>query len=254
MFFLSKFLPLFFLPLGFSLILIAVGLAKGRRRLAWAGVFVLFASSNPLVGHVLIRSVEGWAERRAMVDVPVADAVVVLSEGRTLAPGPDRVSESNDANRFSAGTELALAGKAPLLVFTGAAIGSAPGGPSEGDVLSVQARALGVPADRIAVTPSVLNTADEAREVAKLLRTRQVQGARIVLVTSAFHMRRARQVFQQEGLTVEPFPVSFSSSGPGSFSVFWFMPSVNALSKTQTALRELYGRAFYAIRGAIASR
>ena len=252
MFFLSKLLPLFVLPLGFSLILLVWGLARKRRRLAWAGVVVLFVSSNPLVGHVLIRSAEGWAERRAVADVPVTDAVVVLSAGRNLSPGPDRISESQDANRFSAGTNLALKGKAPLLVFTGAAIVSQPdGGPSEGDVLAGEARALGVPADRIAVTGRVLNTADEAREVAALLRARQLPNARIVLVTSAFHMPRARQLFRQEGLTVEAFPVSFWSSDPGDFSVFWFMPSVTALTKSHTALREMYGRAFYALRGAI---
>ena len=249
MFFLSKFLPLFFLPLGFSLILLTLGLAKGRRRLAWAGVVVLFVSSNPLVGHFLIRSAEGWTERRALTDVQAADAVVVLSAGGTLAPGPDRVSELNDANRFSAGAALALSGKAPLLVFTAAAISSDSGAPTEGDVLSAQARALGIAADRIVVTPAVRNTADEAREVAALMRARQLPHARVVLVTSAFHMRRARQVFQQAGLAVEPFPVSFWSSDLGGFSVFWLLPSVSALSRTQTALREWYGRAFYGLTG-----
>jgi uncharacterized SAM-binding protein YcdF (DUF218 family) len=254
MFILSKLLPLFFLPLGVSLILLAFGLARGRRRLAWAGVIVLFASSNPLVGHFLIRSAEGWAERRPLIEIPQAVAIVVLSAGRTVAPGPDRVSEWNDANRFTAGTDLALGGKAPLLVFTGARISSDPTGPTEGDVLAAQARARGVPADRIAVTGIVLNTADEAREVAALLAARQMPHAHVVLVTSAFHMHRARQVFQQAGLVVDPFPVSFWSSGLGSFSVFWFLPSVSALGATQTALREWYGRAFYGLRGAIASR
>jgi uncharacterized SAM-binding protein YcdF (DUF218 family) len=249
--FLSKFLPLFVLPLGFSLILLVWGLARKRRRLAWAGVAVLFFSSNPLVGHFLIRTIEDWAERRPIIDVPVVDAIVVLSAGRTLAPGIDRVSESNDANRFAAGADLALRGKAPLLVFTGAAISSQPGGPTEGDVLAGEARALGVAADRIAVTGHVVNTADEAKEVAAVMRARQMPNARILLVTSAFHMPRARQVFRQEGLVVEPFPVSFWSENLGRFSVFWFLPSVSALTKSQTALREAYGRAFYAIRGAI---
>lgn len=252
--FLSKVLPLFVLPLGFSLILLTLGLAKGRRRLAWAGVVVLLVSSNPFVGHFLIRSAEGWAERRPIAGVPIADAVVVLSAGRTLAPGPERMSEWNDANRFSAGVELALSGKAPLLVFTGAAMSTEPGVPTEGEVLAAQAMTLGVPANRIVVTSVVVNTADEAREVAALLRARQVPHGRVVLVTSAFHMSRARQVFQQAGLAVEPFPVSFGSSDTGGVSVFWFLPSVNALGKTQTALRELYGRAFYGIRGAIAPR
>ncbi len=137
---------------------------------------------------------------------------------------------------------------------TGASFSSAPGVPNEGEVLAAQARALGVPGDHIAVTPIVWNTADEAREVAALMRARQVPNAHVVLVTSAFHMRRARQIFQQAGLVVEPFPVSFWSSDLDGFSVFWILPSVSALNKTQTALRELYGRGFYGLRGAIASR
>jgi uncharacterized SAM-binding protein YcdF (DUF218 family) len=252
MFFLSKLLPIFVLPLGLSLILLTAGIALKRRRLAWAGVIILFLCSNPLVGHVLIRSAEGWMERRITAEIPNADAIVVLSAGRTLAPGGSGVSEGRDANRFSAGTELMLAGKAPLLVFTGAAIGSGSG-PTEGDVLAEQARAFGVPADRIAVTPVVLNTADEAREVAALLRSRSMQSPRVVLVTSAFHMRRAQQVFRQAGLAVEPFPVSFWSADATGVTVFSFLPSVSALGKSQTAIREMYGRAFYWLKGVIDS-
>lgn len=251
MFFLSKLLPLFVLPLGLSLILLVLGLWLKRRRLAWAGVILLFISSNPMVGHALIRSAEGWAERRSSALIQPADAIVVLSAGRTLAPGESGVSEWNDANRFSAGTDLMLAGKAPLLVFTGAAVGSDSGLPSEGDFLAGQARALGVQADRIAVTPLVLNTADEAREVAALLKARQLPRPRIVLVTSAFHMRRARQVFTQAGIVVDPFPVSFWSAESTGISVFSFLPSVTALGKSQTAIREMYGRAFYWLKSVI---
>lgn len=253
MFFLSKLLPVFFLPLGFSLILLVAGMWWKRRRLVWTGVVILFLSSNPLVGHVLIRSSEGWAERRSIGDIPNADAIVVLSAGRTIAPGAGAVSEWNDANRFAAGTELMLAGKAPLLVFTGAAIGTEPGLPTEGVILAGQARALGVQADRIAVTTLVRNTADEAREVAALLRSRQLRDPRVILVTSAFHMRRAQQVFGQSGLTVDPFPVSFWSSESSSLSVFSFLPSVSALGKSQTAIREMYGRAFYGLKAVIDS-
>ena len=253
MFFLSKLLPLFVLPLGVSSILLVVGLVKRRRRLIWAGVVVLLVSSNPMVGYFCIRSAEGWTQRRLIEGIPVADAVVVLSAGQTLAPGPARVSEWNDANRFFAGTELLLAGKAALLVFTGSVIAGAPGLRTEGDVLAAQARAQGVPADRIVVTPRVLNTADEAREVATVLRSRQVQNPRVVLVTAAFHMPRARQLFNQAGFVVEPFPVSFRSPA-FRMTVFSFLPSVTSLRDTQTALRELYGRAFYWVKDAIASR
>ena len=252
MYFLSKLLPLFVLPLGVSLILVTLGLARQRRRLAWAGVAVLVVSSNPLVGHFLMRSAEGWVVRRSVADVVPGDAIVVLSAGRSLPPGPGKVSDWHDANRFFGGKELALAGKAPLLVFTGASFSSEPGVASEGELLATEARALGVATERILVTPLVLNTDDEAREVAAVLRTRQLQNPRVILVTSAFHMRRARMLFEQWGMNVDPFPVSFGSSDQGRITLFSFLPSVSALTKSQTALREMYGRAFYWLRGVAA--
>lgn len=252
--FLSKFLPFFVLPLGFGLILLMLGAALGRRRTIWTGVFVLLLASNPLVGHFAIRSAEGWAERRAVAQVPVVDAIVVLSAGQRVAPGSARVVEWSDANRFFAGTELFLAGKAPLLVFTGASISREPGVPSEGELLATKAVGLGVPAKQIAVTRHVFNTADEAREVFALLLTKQVPRARVLLVTSAFHMPRARQLFEQMGIAVEPYPVSFWSSGYQPITFFSFVPSVYALSETQTGLREFYGRAFYWLRAELVAR
>jgi uncharacterized SAM-binding protein YcdF (DUF218 family) len=73
----------------------------------------------------------------------------------------------------------------------------------------------------------------------------------VVLVTAAFHMPRAQQLFSRAGFIVEPFPVSFRSPG-FRLTVFSFLPSVSSLRETQTALRELYGRAFYWVTGAIA--
>ncbi len=242
---LSKLLPLFVLPLGVSLILLLWGLTRRRRGLIWAGVFLLLVSSNPFVGHYLMRSAEGWVDRRSAGDLPGADAIVVLSAGRIVAPGRERVSEWGDANRFFGGVELFQAGKAPLLIFTGAWISWKPDAPLEGDVLAEYARAFGVPADRIIVTGKVSNTADEAREVAAVLQPRLPRPPRILLVTSAFHMPRARQIFEQQGLAVEPFPVDFWFSEGSQLTALDFLPSVGALSQTQRALREFYGRLFY---------
>jgi uncharacterized SAM-binding protein YcdF (DUF218 family) len=245
---LNKILPWFVLPLGVSLILMTWGLARRRRGVAAAGLVILLISSNPFVGEFLIRWAEQWAERRPVSAVPVADAIVVLSAGRNTPPGPSNVSEWGDANRFFGGLELFQAGRAPLMVFTAAWTSWAPDEPPEGEVLAAHARANGVPAERIAVTGKVGNTADEAREVLAVLRARQLQRPRVILVTSAFHMPRARQQFEAAGIIVEPFPVHFATQKGRRLTVLDFLPNVGALSHTQTALRELYGRAFYRLR------
>jgi uncharacterized SAM-binding protein YcdF (DUF218 family) len=241
----NKLLPLFVLPLGVSLMLMAWGTFRRRRGVAIAGLLVLLVSSNPFVGNFLIRWTEQWAERRVAADVPTADAIVVLSAGRVVPPGPSPVSEWGDANRFYGGLELFRAARAPLLVFTGAWVSWEPNAPLEGEVLAAFAREDGVPAERILVTGEVGNTADEAREVAALLRARGLAQPRVVLVTSAFHMPRARRQFEQAGVTVEPFPVDFAISAGRRLTVLDLLPAVSGLSQSQTALRELYGRAFY---------
>lgn len=242
---LNKLLPYFVLPFGVSLILLIWGIARRRRLVSVAGLLVLLVSSNPFLGHYLIRSAEAWAERRIPGEVPPGHAIVVLSSGRVVAPGPGRASEWLDADRFFGGIELFQAGKAPLLVFTGAWHTWLPDAPLEGDVLAAHARSLGVPAEHIVVTGKVSNTADEAREVAQLLRDRQIPNPRVVLVTSAFHMSRARQQFERTGLTVEPYPVDFRFSEGSRLTVLDFLPSLGAMHQTNTALREFYGRAFY---------
>ncbi|HQX80721.1 MAG TPA: YdcF family protein [Vicinamibacterales bacterium] len=254
MFLLSKVLPQFVLPLGMCLILLVWGLARRRRAPMLAALVVLLVSTNPYVGSWLMRATENWAVRPSAALSPVVDAIVVLSAGRGLAPGPERVSEWGDPNRFFGGVELFQAGKAPLLVFTAAPIAGAPDLPTEGDLLARQAMALGVPADRIAITGRVANTADEAREVASLLRARQLTSPKILLVTSAFHMRRARLVFEQHGFVVTSFPVDFALDAYDGLTLMRFLPSVDALRQTHTALRELYGRAFYWLWGAVAPR
>lgn len=243
---LSKILPLFVLPLGASLMLITWGILRQKWRPALLGLAILLLASQPTVGRFLLRSAEGWADRPAVSAVAPADAVVVLSAGRSLAPGPDRASEWADVNRFFGGVGLFKAGKAPVLVFTAAQRDS--GGRSEGDVLADFARSLGVSADAILITDDVLNTADEARETMATLTSRGTPAKRIVLVTSAFHMPRAREVFTREGFEVIPFPVGFSFSADRKVSVLDFFPSVGALNQTHTALREFYGRAFYWLR------
>ena len=243
------FLPFLFLPLTISFVLLLAGQVCRRRALVWAAVALLWFSSTPVVGGFLTRVAEGPAERVLANDAPTADAIVVLSAGRMIAPGRAAISEWEDADRFFGGVELFQAGKAPLLVFTGARPSGPLGAPLEGETLTVYARALGVPPDRIVTTGAVSNTEDEARAVAALLRPRPAGPTRVLLVTSAFHMSRAQQLFECAGLAIAPFPVDFQRAAGGRLRVRDFLPSAPGLQKTQAMLHELYGRLFYRVTG-----
>ena len=70
---------------------------------------------------------------------------------------------------------------------------------------------------------------------------------KIILATSAFHMRRARMLFERQGFEVEPFPVDFQTSDRPTFNVLSFVPSAQALAKSETAMREGIGILYYSI-------
>jgi len=85
----------------------------------------------------------------------------------------------------------------------------------------------------------------EAAAIRQLLPAR----ARILLVTSAFNMRRAQRLFERQGLKVLPFPVDFQArslwAGPLWSDPTQWLPSARALDDSSRALRELLGRLVY---------
>ena len=245
-FLLSKLLPLLVLPLGLSLgLLLLAGFTRWRWPLISA-ITVLWVFSTGVVSQWLWRGLERPWQRRSAPSVPTADAIVVLSGGRHAAPGPSRVVEWHDPDRFLAGVELFRAGRAPRLLFTGGQNPFRKGLAPEGRLYLIEARALGIPADAMTSTGPVLNTAEEAREIRALLPSGH---RRVLLVTSAFHMRRAQRLFERQGIAVVPFPVDFQARGswagsPWADPLQW-LPTASGLNGSSRALRELLGRIVY---------
>ena len=248
---LSKILPLVVLPLGLSLLLLLVGLIARWRWPVLTALLLLWVFSLGLVSQGLWRWLEVPWQRRAAIAAPRADAIVVLSGGRHPAPGADHVSEWADPDRFLAGLDLYRAGRAPRLLFTGGASPFSPGQPPEGQRYILESKLFGIPADAMASTLPVVNTAEEAIAIRQLLQPSKSSdtSTRILLVTSAFHMRRAQRLFERQGLVVLPFPVDFQARGRWA-GPLWrdptqWLPSARALDDSSRALRELIGRLVY---------
>lgn len=249
MIYLHKILPFFVLPLGLTFVLVVVGVVFRRRRFCIAGLALLWFSAMPITSNVVMRAVEDWEVRLSAEDMPEADAIVVLSGGRGLAPGNPPVSEWEDADRFFGGIELYRAGKAPLMVFTGGWVPWYPVMEPEGQELIQYAMDMGVPLENLLTTDEVSNTAAEAVAIVDILSARDGTHVppRVLLVTSAYHMRRARLLFERAGLDVIPFRVDFQVSEGRKFTILDFMPQVDYLRQTERALREMYGYLYYRV-------
>ena len=79
---------------------------------------------------------------------------------------------------------------------------------------------MGISKKDLFTTYPVTNTLQEAKAIKKLLDIEiPLRQKKLILVTSAFHMKRAKKVFEREGITVLPYPVDFKSSKNFSVSL-----------------------------------
>ena len=241
MIYLHKILPALASPLGLCLLLVLIGLLLNARRWVARGIVILIVCTLPATSNMLWRQLERSQELQDPVTAPTASAIVVLSGMLRAVPGGDDFTYewSEAADRYFAGVSLALNMRAPKLIFTRGAQPWSAGAP-EGEVLFERARRDLVPEGMLALTPPVENTAQEAQAVAEMLSPK----AEVLLVTSAFHMPRAEDLFQEAGLEVTPWPVDFRASA-NKTTMMDFIPSAGGLSGTSAALREFLGRAYY---------
>jgi uncharacterized SAM-binding protein YcdF (DUF218 family) len=244
--YLHKLLPLLLSPIVVVLALVLVGAWRRSRSILVAAALLLWTLSTPVIADALLRAVEGHRVRLDAATRPKADAVVVLSGMLTHVQGEKGlVSEWGEAaDRLFGGLELMQANKAPRLVLTRGLLPWQGAIQAEGEILREIAIAAGVPAERIVLTPPAMNTADEAVGVRSLLAS---DAGAVILVTSAFHMTRARALFEQQGLRVIEYPVDFRVGASGNAPTDYF-PSAGALRNSDEAIREWLGQAYYALR------
>ncbi len=130
-----------------------------------------------------------------------AEAIVVLGN-RPPTDGRGRVMPETH-RRVERGVELYQRGHAPILLMTG---GPAPRGDVEAEVMRSLAIELGVPEDAIRIEAKSRSTIENARFTKQLL-SQQGEAARrpeIILVTSPYHLGRARRLFDCAGFEVRP--------------------------------------------------
>ena len=246
---LSKLLPLIFSPLGIILILLLTFIFRKKAYFIYSALFFLFFFSNGIISDILLRFLEYPLERLDYAKVTSADGIVVLSGGRNLPPGDTKIIEWNDPDRFISGINLYKANKANKLFFTGGINPLNSKLPPEGDIYMREAISMGIPSKALYTTYPVLNTLQEAKAIKELLNNEIAsKHKKIILVTSAFHMKRAKRVFEREGISIVPYPVDFRSNKSLTSTLYnpvnWF-PSAFHLNESSLAIREIIGRVIY---------
>jgi uncharacterized SAM-binding protein YcdF (DUF218 family) len=258
--YLSKLLPLSIYPLSLACLLIAL-LVLLRRRPRWvlwlglAAFLLLWLGGNRLVSMVLARSLE-W-QYLPPAAASQADAIVLLGGGEQALAAPQPLAGVNDGgDRIIYAAWLYQQGAAPNILASGGVVGVdgpalQPGAEAMGQLLSI----MGVPREAIWLESRSRNTYENAVETKKLLDLRSIR--RIILVTSAMHMPRARAIFSKQGFDVVPAPTDYTVTEAEwdyyftpdpAIQIFNVFPSAEALKTTMRAIKEYVGLVVYRLR------
>lgn len=247
--------------------------------LAWLGLFGRrgFKKTVIVIAHAqLLLFCMPWVSDRLMgkleeealvlqkarpLQAPV-DAIVVLGGGLDTAYSGvrDLPDLEDSADRVWVGARLYKQGVAPLVVVSGGSFSQDSKVEVEAIGMARFLMDLGVPSDVILKEMKSRTTLENAWQTLEVLDTRAPEGSglgaaskktsnrpfRIALVTSAFHMSRAVNLFEGAGFKV--YPVRADVRVTPQVKPFWqWLPDGEALDESTTAIKEYLGRLQYGL-------
>jgi uncharacterized SAM-binding protein YcdF (DUF218 family) len=185
---------------------------------------------------------------RFPLNLETTDAVVVPGGNLDAFPNSLLGIELHDSiDRLATAIELVRQGKARALVLGGSG-GGQPPRPAEGQAAARWVRSWNLVPTPVEVLPPSKNTHDEALHALALARQRHWKS--LIIVTSAWHMRRALATFRKAGLDVVPVGSDFQ----GTAALLnpdrpCFIPRTGGLVLLNLWLGETLGYFYYRIRG-----
>ncbi|UCE88924.1 MAG: YdcF family protein [Pseudomonadota bacterium] len=207
-----------------------------------SGFALLVVFSMPVVGHHLLHLLETDPPVSNLdLSAPAAQAIVILGNGRYRdAPEyrQDTVSRGS-LERLRYGARLHRQTALPVMVCGGAVFGEDV--PEATLMRAALNESFGVATQW--EEGASRTTWENAKFASVILREAGVE--RILLVTHAWHMPRARGAFEALGMQVVAAPLGYRGMPGQQPIVIGMLPSASGLHATRLAMRELLGRWWY---------
>lgn len=244
MYYINKIVGAIVNPITMTLILLVIGMvlcAKGRKRLALgfvgSGVLWLWLLATPMMYRWVGLGLEREWPVVLAEDAPKADAIVILGGGMAANTNVYKYAEMwGGADRVWHAARLWKAGKAPIVIASGT---------GEREATVPLLRDFGVAEAAIVVEDKARNTEENAKFVEDTLATKNTKDAKILLVTSAWHMRRSLLMFKKYAPNLEIIPAATDyealvRTGNG-FELKDVIPAADYLEATSYCLKEYIG-------------
>ena len=248
-FLLSKVLDFVLLPTVWLVVLLMAALvARPPRQRRWllSALVLTLLSTNPFLVNELLLAWERPPVPLAALPRH-ADAAVLLTGITNVSKSPhDRVYLGAGADRFTSALWLYRAGRVRRIIISGGSGAVQAMAHTEADDLTTLLRLAGVPNSVIIREEKSRNTHENALFIKQLLTPSMDT---LILVTSAFHQRRAMGCFAKVGLHPLAFPAGYCSSDRSATPDAWLIPNPDALANFSLLVHEVFGWLTYMVLG-----
>lgn len=220
-----------------------------KKRLFRWGIGLFFLLSNPCLINLLLLAWEIPPKPLSSFDKSYDIAVVLTGITNNARKTPtDRVYMQEGADRILHALMLYRQGKVKQILITGGTVEVTGKVHTSEAVLLAQILAQAqVPSEDIILETSARNTHENAKNTHQLVKEKYPDKT-LLLITSAFHMRRAKACFEKVGLQVVPFSAGFHTQDL-KWELSWFIPTGRALQLWSLLIHEVSGYVIYKIVG-----
>jgi uncharacterized SAM-binding protein YcdF (DUF218 family) len=253
-FILSKTLYFLAMPSTWLVLLLALGLwwrKKKRGKWAlWGSLLLFWLCANPLAINFLWQQWE-WPPQPMAALSKHKVAVLLTGVTRPKQQPKDRVHYHRGADRMLHSLQLYKMQKFEALIISGANTIEWDGTyQNERSGMAESFRWAGVPDSVLFLETQARNTRENARYTAEFLKTHfPAHRGKVLLLTSAFHMRRAVGCFRAAGVEVQPFATDFWSSPEEELLPGHFFPSAEHFFMAEKLAHEVLGYVVYWVLG-----
>lgn len=239
-FILSKILLFIILPFNWVVVLLVMAVIKRKKpagkKFFVAGLVTLYLFSIPLLFKGFTRL---WDVDSAPIASHQKYSCVIVLGGFSGDDGKGDGRFTWAADRFITGAQQVTTGKATRILITGGNGSLMPEAYREAPWAKQQLKALGI-ADSLILTEGNSRNTTENVVFSKVILDSNKLRPPYLLVTSAFHMRRAKMIFNKKGMGVVPLSCSYLTNNR-VFSLTDILPQADVLANWAFYTKELAG-------------
>ncbi len=248
MFVLKKLITSFLLPPGLIILSLLVVACFTKKRLRLGALilagFVYLLSIEPTT-EFFLKPLEDAYKPPPLSDIHTSDAYVILGSG-ALENVPDIDGNgalgSSSLPRVITAYRLYRIHPKPIIISSGKIFNRG----SETKIAKRFLISFGVPGNHIIEETKSVDTFENAQYTKEIADTYRLK--KIVLITSAFHMKRSYMLFGRHFKEIVPYPTDYLTSRV-NYDILSFLPGAGSLSAINTAMKEYLGILFYGIQG-----